>query len=515
MSIVRNVRIWCAVAVVLTASAGWVAAQTSDAQAAGHQHEVQSTGQEDHAAHDVAQMAREGSGTAWLPDESPMYAIHAMRGPWSVMFHENAFLQFLHESGPRGDDQTGSINWLMGMAQRNAGPGRLGLRGMFSFEPWSIRGCGYPDLLATGEECEGQKVHDRQHPHDLFMELAADYSAPIVGDMRWQVYAGPAGEPALGPVAYPHRVSALPNPLAPIAHHWLDSTHITYGVVTGALYGRKWKAETSVFNGREPDEERTDFDFAALDSVSGRLWVMPMPRLALQISAGHLKAAEAGEAGGSRIDVDRVTASATYHRMFRDNSIWATTVAWGRNAEPKHASNALLVETNVTVNQRDTLYGRFEVVGKTAHDLVVSESLGDDFAIAKIQGGYTRYLPAWNGFQPGVGAGLSLAIVPETLKPAYGSRANTGFAVYVTLRPAAMIHPTGAAGASATGATSVHVMVQTALDPAKLACLPAIEPKRAVTAIYQGTTYYFCSAKERDEFLTNPAMSLKMMPPKQ
>ena len=124
-------------------------------------------------------MVREGSGTRWLPDTTPMYAIHWQRGPWQLMAHENAFVQFLHESGDRGADQFGSINWVMGMAQRNVGKGRVMLRGMFSAEPWTIRGCGYPDLLASGEQCSGQTIHDRQHPHDLLMEISAEYDAPL------------------------------------------------------------------------------------------------------------------------------------------------------------------------------------------------------------------------------------------------------------------------------------------------------------------------------------------------
>src|SRR5438552_1493156 len=269
-------------------------------------------------------MAREGSGTAWLPDTTPLYAIHWQRGGWQLMAHENAFIQFAHESGDRGNDQFGSINWIMGMAQRNVGPGRLQLRGMFSAEPWTIRGCGYPDLLASGERCQGAQIHDQQHPHDLAMEISAEYNAPLKGSLRWQVYAAPAGEPALGPVAYPPRVSAMPNPLAPISHHWLDSTHVAFGVVTAGVYANRWKAEASVFNGREPDEKRTNIDFGALDSFSGRLWFLPTSRLALQVSAGKLTEAEASDDGRLGIDVTRTTASATYHRAFREDSIWAT-----------------------------------------------------------------------------------------------------------------------------------------------------------------------------------------------
>jgi hypothetical protein len=387
-------------------------------------------------ARDTTPAARDASGTAWLPDESPMYAVHRARGAWDLMVHGNAFAQFLSEAGHRGDSQFGSINWVMGMAERQIGGGRLGVRGMISLEPWTVRGCGYPDLLATGERCEGESIHDRQHQHDLFMEIAAQYDRPFAGALRWHLYGGPAAEPALGPVAYPHRISAMPNLLAPITHHWLDATHITFGAVTAGVYGQRWKAEASAFNGREPDEERTDFDLAALDSISGRLWFLPTAKLALQLSAGRLREAEPSEAGGAGIDVTRVTASATYHRAFREGSIWASTVAWGRNAEAEHASNALLLETNLTFDERHTWYGRLELVGKSAHDLVVpGEGI---LTVGKLQGGYVRYLATWMNLKPGFGVSASAGIVPDSLKPVYGSRVNAGLGVFATLRPAAM-----------------------------------------------------------------------------
>jgi YHS domain-containing protein len=459
--------------------------------------------------HDM-QMAREGSGTSWLPDSTPMYARHWQHGSWQLMGHENAFVQFLHDGGDRGHDQFGSINWIMGMAERSVGPGRLQLRGMFSAEPWTIRGCGYPDLLASGERCQGQQIHDQQHPHDLVMEIAAEYNAPLTGGIRWQVYAGPAGEPALGPVAFPHRLSAMPNPVAPIAHHWLDATHISFGVITGGVYGNRWKAEGSAFNGREPDENRTNIEFGRLDSASGRVWFLPTPQWALQVSVGRLTEAEPSELGGPGINVTRTTASATYHRAFRPKSIWASTVAWGRNAEPDHASNAVLLETNLTFDDRDTWFGRFEIVGKSAHDLAV-EASPDDFAVSKLQAGYTRYLAAWNGWQPGVGGTVSAGFVPDRLEAAYGGRVNVSVGLFLTLRPAAMTMMHGADNATPAGATMV--MVQTALDPSKLSCSPNIDPKTAAKTTYQGKTYYFCSVKDRDEFLANPAMSLSMRPP--
>jgi hypothetical protein len=431
----------------LATSAWSGAAQAPTSPAAGqeHVHEQEPALQQSVApVHDHAQMehgamshAREASGTAWLPDASPMYAVRRQRGAWELMAHGNVFAQFLSDSGDRGSDQLGSINWVMGMAHRGLRGGRLGFRGMVSLEPWMIGGCGYPDLLATGERCNGQPIHDRQHQHDLFMEIAAQYDRPLGGSTRWQVYGGPVGEPALGPVAYPHRISAVPNPLAPIGHHWLDATHITFGVVTGAVYGDRWKAEASAFNGREPDEQRTDFDLGALDSASARLWLLPTANLAVQISAGQLSEAEPSDGEGARTDVMRITASATYHRAFREGSIWASTVAWGRNSEPEHASNALLLETNLTVDERDTWFGRLEVVDKSAHDLVVPGE--GSFTVGKLQGGYIRHLRNWMGLKPGLGVSASVGLVPDSLKAVYGGRVNPGFGVFATLRPAAMV----------------------------------------------------------------------------
>jgi YHS domain-containing protein len=460
------------------------------------------------AGHDMSAMGREGSGTSWRPDSSPMYMLHRQNGPWMLTVHENAFLQYLHESGDRGAHQTGSINWLMGMAERRDGPGHLSLRGMVSLEPWAIRGCGYPDLLASGELCGGEKIHDRQHPHDLFMEISAEYDARLAGSTRWQLYGGPAAEPALGPVAFPHRVSAMPNPLAPISHHWFDSTHVAFGVITGGIYGRKWKVESSAFNGREPDENRKDFDFGPLDSVSGRVWLLPTSNMAVQVSAGHLNEAEAGEAIEPRHDVTKATASATYNRVWGQN-VSATTVGWGRNSEEGVNTNAFLIETNLTFNDRDAEFGRFEVSQKTPHDLDVPETQ-ETFTVSKLQGGYARYFSAGAGFKAGIGAAASAGIVPAALRSVYGGRLNPGVTVFVTIRPAMMSHTVSAAAGAGT-----MVMVQTAYDPAKLTCQAGFDPRTAPATTYEGKTYYFCSAADRDKFLTDPRMSLSMMPPKQ
>jgi hypothetical protein len=324
----------------------------------------------------------------------------------------------------------------MGMARRPAGAGRVGLRTMLSLEPWTIPGCGYPDLLATGETCDGDTIHDRQHPHDLFMELAAEYDRPIGRGLRWQIYGGPAGEPALGPAGFPHRASAAANPIAPIGHHWLDATHITFGLITTGVYAQRWKADASVFNGREPDEARTGFDLAALDSYAGRLTVMPSPALALQVSAGRLNDAEA-HAGLPPIDVTRATASATFHRGATAGSHWATMLAWGVNTEEgQGTTHAVLLESSATIGGVHVMFGRLEIAGKSAHDLHVHESTGI-FTVGKLQLGYTRYFESRAGVQAGIGGSVSAGLVPAALGPRYGGRVTPGFGVFFTVRPAA------------------------------------------------------------------------------
>lgn len=377
---------------------------------------------------------RDASGTAWQPDEGTIHSLMRHTGPWHLMLHTNAFLQYIETRSDRGDRQFGSVNWLMGMAGRDAGGGQLTLRGMFSAEPLTVGRCGYPDLVATGEFCNGEPIHDRQHPHDVFMELAAQYRRALSEQVAFEVYGGPAGEPALGPAAYPHRRSSMPNPFAPISHHWLDSTHISFGVVTGGLYGRKWKAEASAFNGREPDDERYGVDVGALDSRSARLWILPTDRWAFQVSAARLESAEQAEGGGERQDVTRVTASSTYHQKMGETGFLAATMAWGRNREEAHTTQAVLGEAVIERNVH-AFFVRGEVTQKSAEELVLPTGHEQIFTLTKLQVGYTRLLKPRGVFIPAIGGSLALAVLPAGLRDAYGSRGPMEFALFVAIRP--------------------------------------------------------------------------------
>jgi hypothetical protein len=389
---------------------------------------------------------REASGTSWQPAATPMSGAHFQASDWMLMADANVFVQFLYESGEvhRTSHQAGSINWFMGMAQRPLGRGRVGLRAMLSAEPWTIGGCGYPDLLATGEVCAGDTIHDLQHPHDLFMELAADYSRPIGGGLRLHTYAGLAGEPAFGPPAYPHRASAAPNPIAPIAHHWLDATHIAFGVVTAGVSSERWRVEGSAFNGREPDDQRAGLELAPLDSASARVAMAPNDRWSLQVSAGHLEESEAGLGSQPRQDVDRLTASAMHARTLQNGASWASTFAYGVNHEITtvpdavldQSTHAVLMESSLrSASGRHSWFGRMEVVGKPAHDLHVHEHITEIFTVGKLQGGYLHQWPAIKGWIAGAGGHVNLSILPPLLAPRYGGQIAPGFGVFLNLQP--------------------------------------------------------------------------------
>src|SRR5687768_1713327 len=272
---------------------------------------------------------RQGSGTSWVPELVLMPFRHALVGKWDIMSHWNVFGQFDAQRGPRGDTQFGSINWSMVMASRPFLGGRLQLRAMNSLEAATVGRCGYPHLLQSGETCHGAPNTDRQHPHDFFMEIGALYERAISRSLAWSIYLAPSGEPAAGPVAFMHRPSAMNDPMSNISHHWQDATHITFGVVTGAVYGKRWKLEGSAFNGREPDENRWDLDLGPpLSSYSGRFTVNPSNRLSVSGSLAHIDGHDPTEPDES---MRRGTASMLYSRTLGGSAQLASAVVWGAN----------------------------------------------------------------------------------------------------------------------------------------------------------------------------------------
>ncbi len=284
-----------------------------------------------------------------------------------------------------------------------------------------IRGSkGYPLLLATGETADGKTpLVDRQHPHDLFMELAATYSRPISDDDNLFVYAGLPGEPAFGPPAFMHRVSGVDIPEAPITHHWLDSTHVTFGVITGGWVHGPFKLEGSVFNGREPDQHRWDIEAHALKSWSARASWNPSANWSLQASVARLVGPEQLEPG---VNQNRVSVSAIYTRPFGDGNLVSATFGWGRkDLQPGPVLDAFLLEGSVNLKGRWTLFGRAERVEE-------NELLGPggpEYWVSKLSLGAIRDVPISAHWKIGLGGLVSLYAMPRALKPIYGSPVST------------------------------------------------------------------------------------------
>src|SRR6266702_3992338 len=336
--------------------------------------------------------ARIGSGTSWLPDASPMHAAQVVLAAWTLMLHGVGFLQSDRQGGSRGSNQIGLVNWEMAAATRPLGGGQLQLRGMLSAEPWTIGSRGYPLLVQSGESYQGAPLHDRQHTHDLLMELAALYERPVAQHLGLSLYLAPVGEPAVGPVAFPHRPSAADDPLAPISHHWQDGTHITFGVVTAGVFTRSVKLEASWFNGREPDENRTNLDYAGrrLDSYSARLTVNPDPRWSVSAWYGYLKSPEVLHPDESlhRYGVAALTTQALGRR-----GQWATALILGAN-DPVGLggpSSSVVLESTLELGETNALFGRAEYVRKSAQELdIASAPATAQYDVGALALGYLR-----------------------------------------------------------------------------------------------------------------------------
>jgi hypothetical protein len=404
-----------------TRHAGHGTPKSGSQQPAGH-HGGQEHGTRDHSMKAFLGpygMNREGSGTSWLPDTTPHEGIHGNIGEWTTMWHALINGMYDHQGGPRGGEKTFASGMIMGMAQRSVGDGTFGLRAMLSPDPFMGAG-GYPLLLATGETADGRTpLIDRQHPHDLFMELAATYSVNLSGNSSVYLYAGLPGEPALGPSAFMHRTSGMDIPEAPITHHWLDSTHITFGVLTAGVVMDRWKLEASAFRGREPDQRRFDIEAPRLDSFAARLTWNPTRELSMQVSAGRLHSPEQLEPG---VDENRVTASATYTLPFGDGNLWSSTLAWGRKMQrPGDTLDGFLLESALLFQKSYTVFARAERVEENElfHDVPGFDKRV--FTVNKFSVGGIYDFPVHEQVKFGIGGLVSIYGLPNEIKAFYGN----------------------------------------------------------------------------------------------
>jgi len=372
-------------------------------------------------------LTRESSGTAWQPDSSEHEGLHVMSGDWMLMAHGVLNLVYDHQSGSRGDDKAFASGMLMGTARHPLGNGAVQFKAMLSPDPLMGKN-GYPLLLASGETANGRdRLIDRQHPHDLFMELSASLSQNIGGKSSLFLYAGLPGEPAFGPPAFMHRQSILDSPEAPISHHWLDSTHISFGVLTAGLVLDRVKIEASRFNGREPDQHRWDIETGPLDSTAIRVSWNPARTLALQGSWGHFAEPEQLEPG---IDQKRWSASALWGDEIAPGWKAAATLAWGRKTAEHHNDDAYVAEASVK-HANWTIFGRAEI---TENRELLHVADGPAFRVGKASLGAVRDFAMTNHLALGAGGLVSMNFVPDTLAPVYGGHNPVGTMGFVRLK---------------------------------------------------------------------------------
>jgi hypothetical protein len=387
----------------------------------------------EHSSHDAMKgafgpypMARESSGTAWQPDASEHSGLMTMSGDWMLMAHGTLNLVYDHQSGRRGDDKGFASGMLMGMAQRPLGNGTLQFKAMVSPDPL-MGPRGYPLLLASGETANGRdRLIDRQHPHDLFMELSGSVSQNIGRKSSVFLYAGLPGEPAFGPPAFMHREAILDSPEAPISHHWLDSTHISFGVMTGGIVLDRVKVEVSRFNAREPDQHRWNIETGPLDSTAVRLSWNPTRELSLQGSWGRFVDPEQLEPG---IDQRRWSASLLYARAVAPGWKLAGTLAWGRKTVEHHNDDAYVAEASAK-HFGWTLFGRGEITDNRE----LLEGLGPAFRVGKVSVGAVRDFRLAKHWSLGAGGLVAVNFVPDGLAPLYGSHNPTGAMAFARLK---------------------------------------------------------------------------------
>ncbi len=378
------------------------------------------------------------SGTSAEPDSTPIPMLMSMKGSWMLMFHANVFIDDIQQTSPRGGDKFFSTNWFMPMAERRLGPGQLTLRAMLSLEPATISGERYPLLFQQGETAYGKPIVDGQHPHNLFMEVAALYDLHL-GDINLlSFYAAPEGDPAIGPTAYPHRASAAEDPVAALGHHQEDSTHISNDVVTLGFTHGIARVEAGGFHGREPGENRWDFHQGAIDSWATRLTVQPGQHWSGQYSYARIASPESLFPTENQA---RTTASIMHNQPFAHGNL-ASTLLWGRTRSlPGSAKeNSYLFESTLRFATRNYVWTRIENAGRTNELLNGENPLPAGFQeepLTHVQAytfGYDRDVDLFPHLASAIGAQVTTYGVGAPLQPIYGTD-PVGFNFFIRIRP--------------------------------------------------------------------------------
>ena len=403
-----------------------------------------------HAPEDTTQatpQARLASGTAWQPDGTPMHGLARGVGAWRLMAHGSASAAYMWAQTRKGGTRTGITNWAMARASRPLAGGALSITAMGSLETLTVGDCGFPGLLASTSTCPSNAFRDFQHPHPPLMELSLRHEQPLRGPLRFELYGGVVGEPALGPPGYQHRVSAAADPAAPISGHETNAAHASSGVLSLGIGTGVWKVEGSVFDGAPAEVDRILPRAGPLEAVAGRISVNPSPRWSLQASMGRIPA-EAGHHQGAAGAIRVLTASAMHQRALRESGHWASTLILARMEDGTLPRNSLLLESSLSLRDRHTWFGRLELADRLDGQVTIIEHPDGShdhlvdyrrLQVAQVAAGYllSRQL---RGAHVGIGARASLSLLPAELQPVYQRQWPASVSLYLSVQPGSPQH---------------------------------------------------------------------------
>ncbi len=221
-----------------------------------------------------------------------------------------------------------------------------------------------------------------------------------------------------------HRLSIMDSPEAPISHHWLDSDHITFGVVTLGYVKGDWKLEASRFRGREPDQFRYNIETGALDSTAVRLSWNPNRNWALQASWADAKSPEQLDPS---VNQTRWSMSAIYTVPVGQGGWWSTTAAWGRRSDGVQDLDAWALESAIKPNPAWTVFSRLE---QTQNNELVA---GPTYTVAKASIGAIHDWSVSDHVKIGLGGLYAVNFIPSGLKSTYGDSPD-GAMAFVRLK---------------------------------------------------------------------------------
>ena len=155
----------------------------------------------------------------------------------------------------------------------------------------------------------------------------------------------------------------------------------------------------------------------------------------MQASYGYLHSPEQLRANE---DVRRFTASASYSLTRHDGGFWATTLAFGNNSSNGVNSDAYLLESELNLGNRHSLFGRFEFVNKLGEELDIAP-LDKKYGITEATLGYVYDFTPKRSYQTGIGGAVTFNTHPSSLDSLYGS-SPMGYWLFLRIRPAPMHH---------------------------------------------------------------------------